>query len=66
MSKLSEYQYSYVKSFRTNLVQKNTLRKLKNKYNIDISNFMRLAIHEKIKRDYPLLIEKVRRTDCPF
>lgn len=66
MSKLNEYQYSYVKSIKINKHQKETLHKLKNKYNIDISQFIRIAIQEKIKKDYSVLSEKLLKSDCPF
>jgi len=60
MTKQIEYQYNKIVSFRTNDVQKNTIKKLKNKYNIDISHFIRLAIKEKIERDYLELKEKIK------
>ena len=66
MCKDIEYQYNKIKSFRTNSIQKETLEKLKYKYNIDISKFIRNAIKEKIKRDYPMLQERIKTNDCPF
>lgn len=66
MTKSIEYQYNQVKSFKINLHQKNTLQKLKHKYKIDISQFIRLAIQEKIKRDYSLLIKNINKSDNPF
>jgi len=66
MTKQPEYLYVYIKSFRTSLIQKDTLDKLKNKYYIDISRFIRDAIKEKIKRDYSFLVEQIIKDDCPF
>lgn len=66
MSKFHECQYKYTKSVKLNLHQKEALNELKHKYKIDISQFIRLAIQEKIKRDYSLLIEKEKKSDCPF
>jgi len=47
-------------------MQKNTLIKLKEKYKIDISEFIRNAIKEKIKRDYPVIKEKIQDKKTPF
>lgn len=66
MSKVVEYQYTIIKSFRTNKIQKNTLDKLKNKYKIDISHFIRDAIKEKIDREYVNLQDKIKIKDVPF
>ena len=66
MSKITKYQYDKIKSFRTNLIQKDTLSKLKYKYKIDISKFIRDAIKEKIKKDYLMLVGNMKIKDCPF
>jgi len=66
MGKLIEYQYNQIKNFRTNNIQKETLAKLKTIYKIDISAFIRIAIKEKIERDYCFLKEKISKKDCPF
>ena len=66
MSKVIEYQFNKVRSFRTNLVQVKTLQKLKTKYKIDVSHFIREAISEKINRDYLDLKEKIKKSDLPF
>jgi len=66
MSKEPDYQFNKIKSFRTNKIQCDTFEKLKNVYNIDISNFIRLAIKEKIKRDYPKLKEQLKETVYPW
>lgn len=66
MSKQKEYQYNKIKSFRTNKIQCETLDKLKYKYSIDVSEFIRIAIKEKIERDYYMLKEKILIKECPF
>ena len=42
-----------------------TLQKMKS-YNIDVGNFIREAISEKIKREYKELILKPKKSECPF
>ena len=37
-----------------------------NFYNVDVSEFIRQAIKEKIKRDYPELIPNKKQEYCPF
>ena len=36
------------------------------KYNVNVSKFIRLAISEKIKRDWKIIKEKKERIYCPF
>jgi hypothetical protein len=36
------------------------------KYNVNVSKFIRLAISEKIKRDWKSIKEKKERIYCPF
>ena len=57
--------YSEVINLRISKVQKQTLRKIKDN-NFNIQNFIRLAIAEKIKRDYKKLVIKPKETECPF
>ena len=45
--------------------QKRTLEKLKSR-NIKVSDFVRKAISEKIKRDYAELQDKPKKEYCPF
>ena len=66
MSKSKDFKLIYVKSVKIDKKLTDTLQKLKDKYNIDVSNFIRLAIQEKISREYSMLIEKVAKSDCPF
>jgi len=60
----TEYQ-----TFRFTMQQIETLNKLA-KFNVKKSEFVRMAIKEKIERDYPVLIaEKIRLDNlikCPF
>ena len=42
-----------------------TLNNLK-KHNVNISDFIRTAIAEKIKRDWKGIKEQNRKQDCPF
>lgn len=53
-----------VKVIRITHVQHTTLIKMQS-YNIDVGNFIRQAISEKIKRDYADLLPKIKN-ECPF
>lgn len=50
-----------VKVIRISETQHNTLVKMKS-YNVDVGNFIRNSIKEKIERDYSYLIDK-KHTD---
>jgi len=52
------------KVIRISETQLKTLQKMKF-YNVDVGNFIREAIAEKIKRDYSDLISKPKK-ECPF
>ena len=58
-------KYTKVKVLRVSEVQHETLVKMKD-YNVDVSQFIRNAIAEKIKRDYKDLIPKPKKEYCPF
>ena len=45
--------------------QAESLQKLKD-YDVNVSQFIRLAIAEKIKREYSELIPKQKKIYCPF
>ena len=60
MDKLTEI---YTIRFTKNQVL--SLKKLK-KYDVDVSNFIRIAISEKIKRDCKQIKEKKERVKLPF
>ena len=53
------------KVIRVSETQYKTLQKMKS-YNIDVGNFIREAIKEKIKREYSDLIPKPENFKCPF
>ena len=57
-------QYTKVKVVRITEIQHTTLIKMQ-RYNIDVGNFIRQAISEKIKRDYADLLPKIKN-ECPF
>ena len=57
--------YPKTKVIRISEIQLKTLQKMKS-YNVDVGNFIREAIAEKIKRDYQELILKPKKSDCPF
>jgi len=57
--------YSEFIGFKISKTQKQTLDKLKG-YNINVSQFVRNAIKEKIERDYDDLKEKSKKEYCPF
>lgn len=56
--------YSERKTFCFSKKQIETLDKLKNKYKIDASKFVREAIKEKLERDYPKIVKE--KQICPF
>lgn len=58
-------KYSKTKVIRISETQLKTLQKMKS-YNIDVGNFIREAISEKIKREYIELLPKPEKTKCPF
>tara|TARA_R110000851_G_C12765194_1_gene533513 strand:+ start:39 stop:221 length:183 start_codon:yes stop_codon:yes gene_type:complete len=58
-------RYTKTKVIRISEVQHNTLVKMKS-YNIDVGNFIRTAIAEKIKRDYSDLLPKPKKQYIPF
>ena len=57
--------YTEVFTLEHSSTQKRTLEKLKSR-NIKVSDFVRKAISEKIKRDYTELQEKPKKEYCPF
>ena len=58
-------KYTKTKVIRISEVQHNTLIKMKS-YNIDVGQFIRDAISEKIKREYEDLLPKPKKEYCPF
>ena len=57
-------KYTKTKVIRISESQLKTLQKMK-LYNIDVGEFIRNAIKEKIQREYKDLIPKVK-DECPF
>ena len=67
-------QYTHKQSFNTNEKQHNTLNLLRNKYNHNVSKFIRDAINEKLNREkndiyknyneIQLYLKKLE--NCPF
>ena len=57
--------YTEVFTLKITSTQKITLEKLKSR-NIKVSDFIRKAILEKIKRDYAELQDKPKKEYCPF
>lgn len=58
-------KYTKIKVIRITEMQHNTLQKMKS-YNVDVGNFIRNAIAEKIKREYSELIPKPEKFKIPF
>ena len=58
-------KYTKVKVIRISEEQNKTLQKMKS-YNVDIGNFIRNAIKEKIQREYSELIPKPEKFKIPF
>ncbi len=57
--------YTEIKTFRVSKIQSETLKKMK-LYKIDVGQFIRDAIKEKIKLEYQELIPKQPKIKCPF
>jgi len=58
-------KYTETKVIRISEVQLKTLQKMKD-YKVDVSQFIRDAISEKIQREYSELIPKPKKEYCPF
>ena len=58
-------KYHKTKVIRISETQHNTLVKMKS-YNVDVSEFIRRAIKEKIQRDFKDIIPKPKKEYCPF
>ena len=58
-------KYTKTKVIRISEMQLNTLQKMKS-YNVDVGEFIRNAIKEKIKREYSDLLPKPKKEYCPF
>ena len=58
-------KYTKVKVIKITETQHDTLKKMK-AYNINVADFIRDAISEKIKREYHDLLPKPKKEYCPF
>ena len=58
-------KYTKVKVVKITDIQDKTLKKL-DAYNINVAQFIRDAISEKIKREHSNLIPKPKKEYCPF
>ena len=58
-------KYTKTKVLRISETQHLTLQKMKS-YNVDVSEFIRQAIKEKIAREYNELKPKPKKIKCPF
>ena len=58
-------KYTKVKVVKITPVQHETLKKL-DSYKINVAQFIREAIAEKIKREYKYLLPKPKKEYCPF
>ena len=58
-------KYTKTKVLRISETQHETLVKMKG-YNVDVPEFIREAIKEKINREYSQLIPKPKKEYCPF
>lgn len=57
--------YTERQEFKVSKEQKNSLKVLKS-YGVDISDFIREAIKQKIKSDWKEIKELNTKKDCPF
>ena len=58
-------KYTVIHTIRFSKQQAESLQKLKD-YDVNVSKFIRLAIAEKIKRDWKQIKEKKQRVKLPF
>ena len=58
-------KYTVIHTIRLSKQQSESLQKLKD-YDVNISQFIRLSISEKIKRDWKQIKEKKERVKLPF
>ena len=57
--------FTHSKTFKFSTQQIKAFEQLE-KYNINISKFVRIAVKEKIKRDWKKIKEEKNKTYCPF
>lgn len=59
-------QFTETYSIKLSEIQIKTLKKLKQKYKVNSSKFVREAISEKLQREYKTIIEKEKTVKMPF
>jgi hypothetical protein len=65
MPKPIEIQYSYKKQISFTQQQKKSLKTLEN-YGVNVNDFIRIAIREKLRRDWKSIKEEKERMRLPF
>jgi len=63
--KPTDIQYTYKKQIGFTELQRKTFEILKN-YDVNINQFIRQAVKEKIKRDWKEIKEKKEKIELPF
>ena len=58
-------KYTVIQTIRFSEKQAESLQKLKD-YDVNVSQFIKIAIAEKIKRDWKTIKEKKERVKIPF
>lgn len=58
-------RYTQTKVIRITEVQHKTLQKMKS-LNVDVGNFIRVAIQEKLERDKYEILKPKEKNICPF
>lgn len=67
-------EYTEIQQFKTNKIQSKTLKTLRKKYKINVSEFIRIAINEKLNREKDSLFKHYSDIhnylksieECPF
>jgi hypothetical protein len=65
MPKPIEIQYSYKKQISFTQQQKKSLKTLEN-YGVNVNDFIRIAVREKLRRDWKSIKEEKERMRLPF
>jgi hypothetical protein len=65
MSKPIELQYTYKKLLAFTSQQKQAFETLE-KYDVNVNNFIRIAVREKLQREWKSIKEKHERVKMPF
>lgn len=65
MLKPTEIQYSYKKQIGFTQQQKKSLQTLE-KYGVNVNNFIRIAVKEKLNREWKTIKEEKNKIKIPF